>query len=108
MLLPDTDPTHTGRTRGHYISLTLTSLTSALHLPSAISPPLSPPLSSPSTLSPPSPLSPGQPHGQRCGPGVDVPADSERVHGLLLRCHSNLSHLKGFIRGNEICCYIIP
>ena len=30
--------------------------------------------------------------------------DSESVHGALLRCHWNLSHLKGFIRGerNEI------
>jgi hypothetical protein len=101
MLLPDNfDPQNPRGTRWNYISVTLTELTSELHLPTQ-------------TPSPPSADS-----SQEASNGMSMSSrrglmDSQSAHSLLLHCRRNLATLKGFVKGgfpsfSILLCPVLP
>jgi hypothetical protein len=94
MLLPDTfAPQNPRGTRWNYISVTLTALTSELHLPTQ-------------TPSPPTAESPPEASNGMSGRGGLM--NTESAHSLLLHCRRNLATLKGFIKGAFPTPHIYP
>jgi hypothetical protein len=94
MLLPDTSaPQNPRGTRWNYISVTLTALTSELHLPTQ-------------TPSPPTAESPAEASNGMSGRRGLM--NTESAHSLLLHCRRNLATLKGFIKGAFPTSHIYP